>query len=106
MVERDFQAGLIKKIKSLFDGCIVLKNDPEYLQGIPDLLVLYKNKWAALECKKSSKASKRPNQEYYISKMDDMSFASFISPENEEEVLNDLQQAFRIRRTSRVPRSK
>lgn len=106
MVERDFQASLIKKIKARFDGCIVLKNDPEYLQGIPDLLVLYKNKWAALECKKSKGASRRPNQEYYVSKMDDMSFASFISPENEEEVLNELQQAFRIRRASRVSRSK
>ena len=106
MVERDFQAALIKKIKSRFKDCIILKNDPEYLQGIPDLLVLYKNKWAALECKKSDKAVKRPNQEYYVNKMDDMSFASFISPENEEEVLNDLQQAFRIRRTTRVSRSK
>lgn len=96
MVEKDFQAGLIKKIKKKFDGCIVIKNDPEYIQGIPDLLILYKDKWAALECKKSSNASRRPNQEYYVSKMDDMSFASFISPENEEEVLNGLQQTFRI----------
>jgi len=104
MVERDFQANLIKKIKARFEGCIVLKNDPEYLQGVPDLLVLYKNKWAALECKKSGKASRRPNQEYYVNKMDDMSFASFISPENEEEVLNDLQQTFRVRRSTRVSR--
>ena len=106
MVERDFQAGLIKRLKNTFEGCIVLKNDPEYLQGIPDLLILYKNKWAALECKKSSTAKKRPNQEYYVKKMSEMSFASFISPENEEEVINDLQQAFRIRRTTRVSRSK
>ena len=106
MVESKFQASLIKKIKDRFDGCIVLKNDPEYLQGIPDLLILYKNKWAALECKKTGRASKRPNQEYYVNKMDEMSFASFISPENEEEVLNDLQQAFRTRRTTRVTRSK
>lgn len=106
MVERDFQASLIKKIKDRFEGCMVLKNDPEYLQGIPDLLILYKNKWAALECKKSDHAKKRPNQEYYVNKMDDMSFASFISPENEEEVLNDLQQAFKSRRSARVPRSK
>ena len=106
MVERDFQAALIKKIKAMFEGCIVLKNDPEYLQGIPDLLILYKNKWAASECKKSKSASRRPNQEFYVRKMKDMSFASFIAPENEEEVLNELQQAFRVRRTSRVSRSK
>lgn len=106
MLENKYQSLLIKKIKDRFDGCIVLKNDPEYLQGVPDLLVLYKNKWAALECKKSGRAKKRPNQEYYVNKMNDMSFASFISPENEEEVLNDLQQTFRTRRTTRVPRSK
>jgi len=96
MVEKDFQADLIKKIKKRFDGCIVLKNDPEYIQGIPDLLILHNDKWAALECKRSSKAKHQPNQDYYVSKMDGMSFACFVSPENEEEVLNELQHAFRI----------
>ena len=96
MVEKDFQADLIKKIKKRFDGCIVLKNDPEYIQGIPDLLILHNDKWAALDCKRSSKAKHQPNPDYYVSKMDDMSFACFVSPENEEEVLNELQHAFRI----------
>lgn len=31
--ESEFQAKLIKKLKELFKGCIILKNDPEYLQG-------------------------------------------------------------------------
>ena len=70
-----------------------MKNDSSYIQGIPDLLVLHNDRWAALECKKNSKASKRPNQEYYVNKMDDMSFARFVCPENREEVLNDLQSA-------------
>ena len=91
-LERDFQAKLIKEIKKLFPGCIVMKNDPDYIQGIPDLLILYKNKWAALEVKISSKAGHRPNQDYYVKKMDDMSFAKFIYPENKEEVLYELQQ--------------
>ena len=78
-----------------------MKNDSSYIQGIPDLLVLHNDKWAALECKKNSKASKRPNQEYYINKMDGMSFARFVCPENREEVLNDLQSALQSRRTSR-----
>lgn len=95
MLESKFQARLIKKLKDMFEGCIVMKNDSGHIQGIPDLLVLYKNKWAALECKKSSKAKKQPNQEYYVQKMDEMSFSRFISPENEEEVLNDLQRTFR-----------
>lgn len=93
-LERDFQADLVKEIKKRFDGCIVTKLDT--IQGFPDLLILYKDRWATLECKRSSKASKRPNQEYYVKKMDEMSFSRFISPENREEVLSDLQQAFRI----------
>jgi hypothetical protein len=95
MLESKFQAKLIKKLKEMFEGCIVMKNDSGYIQGIPDLLVLYKDKWAALECKKSTKAKRQPNQEYYVQKMDEMSFSRFISPENEEEVLNDLQRTFR-----------
>lgn len=95
MKESDFQAKLIKELKALFPGCIVLKNDATYKQGIPDILVLFNDKWAALECKKSSKASRQPNQEYYVGKMNDMSFASFVCPENKEEVLNAIQQAFR-----------
>lgn len=101
MLENKFQANLIKDIKNRIPGCIVMKNDSSYIQGIPDLLVLHNDKWAALECKKNSKASKRPNQEYYINKMDDMSFARFVCPENSEEVLNDLQSALQSRRTSR-----
>ena len=94
MLERDFQAKLIKELKGQFPGCIVMKNDASYIQGIPDLLVLYKDKWAALECKKFGNASKQPNQVYYVDKMDAMSFARFVSPENMKEVLNELQQTF------------
>lgn len=75
-----------------------MKNDSGYIQGIPDLTILWKDKWALLECKQSASAPKRPNQELYIKKAGEMSFGSFIFPENEEEVLNDLQQAFGVRR--------
>lgn len=95
MLESKFQANLIRELKMIFPGCIVMKNDSGYIQGIPDLLVLYKNKWAALECKKNIKAKKQPNQEYYVSLMNNMSFSRFIYPENKEEVINDLQQAFK-----------
>lgn len=94
MLESEFQAALIRELKKRFPGCIVMKNDAGYLQGIPDLLVLYHDNWAALECKKSAKAARQPNQEYYVGKMDEMSFARFICPENEEEVLYELQQTF------------
>lgn len=101
MLENRFQAKLIKELKIMFDGCFVIKNDPNYIQGFPDLLILYKNKWAALECKKSEEDSFRPNQQYYINVLNDMSFASAIYPENKEEVLNELQQAFGARRSTR-----
>ena len=89
--ESEFQGNLIKKLKERFPGCMVLKNDPTYIQGIPDLLILHNDKWAALECKKSEKEKTRPNQPYYVEKMNGMSYASFIYPENEEEVLNEIQ---------------
>ena len=90
MLENKFQANLIREIKNMLPGCIVMKNDSSYIQGIPDLLILYKDKWASLECKKNARASKQPNQEYYIGMMDDMSFARFICPENKEDILNEL----------------
>lgn len=93
--ERDFQAKLIKDLKKIFEGCLVMKLDSSYIQGIPDLLVLYKDKWATLECKKFSKAARQPNQPYYVDLMNKMSFSRFICPENKEEVLHELQQTFK-----------
>lgn len=102
MKESEFQSELIKELKREFPGCMVLKNDPNYIQGIPDLIVLYKDKWAVLECKKEENAQHQPNQDYYISLMNGMSFAKFIYPENKEEILDELQRSFRVRRTSRI----
>ena len=92
-LERDFQAKLIKELKVMFKGCIIVKNDPNYIQGIPDLLILYNDRWAALDVKKSATAHHQPNQEYYVDLMDQMSFDAFIYPENKEEILYELQQA-------------
>lgn len=94
MLESIFQAKLIKELKSMFDGCLVMKLDSSYIQGIPDLLVLYNDKWAVLECKKSIRASRQPNQEYYVDLMDEMSFARFICPENKDIVLDELYLHF------------
>lgn len=92
-LERDFQAKLIKDLKNMFPGSIIMKTDPTYIQGLPDLLILHNDKWAALEVKRSATASKRPNQDYYVDKMDSMSYASFIYPENKEDVLDELRKA-------------
>lgn len=93
-IESGFQDKLIKELKIMFPGCIVMKNDSSYIQGIPDLLILYCDKWASLECKRNANAAKQPNQEYYVGLMNEMSFSKFIYPENKEEVLHELQQTF------------
>lgn len=93
--ERKFQAELIKDVKERFPECMVLKNDPNYIQGIPDLLILYKKHWASLECKRTSSSPHQPNQDYYVEKMNNMSFSRFIFPENKKEVLDELEQSFK-----------
>lgn len=92
--ENKFQGELIKDLKRMFPECMVLKNDPNYIQGVPDLLILHHNKWAALECKRSKDAPARPNQPYYVDKMSKMSYAAFIYPENKEAILHELSQSF------------
>lgn len=97
MNERAFQANLIAELRELFPGCIVIKNDANYIQGFPDLLILFRDHWGCLEVKAFSGAHLQPNQEYYISKLNEMSFAALVYPENKEEILDALQQAFGIR---------
>ena len=94
MAESRFKTNLIKEIKSLFPGCMVMHLDPNEIQGIPDLLVLYKGKWAVLEGKDYETAAHQPNQDYYVDLMNRMSFAAFIFPENKDEVLDDLYDYF------------
>ena len=95
-LESGFQDGLREDLKALFPGCMIFKM--EQLQGIPDLLILYKKMWATLECKKSANAKRQPNQEYYVGLMNGMSFSRFICPENKETVLKELTQFFTKRR--------
>ena len=101
-LESKYQKELIRKLQDMFPRCIVVKNDPNYIQGIPDLLVLHNDKWAALECKRNCRASHRPNQDYYVNRMEEMSFAAFIFPENEEYVLNRLKNYFEVKPKRKV----
>lgn len=102
MLERTYQTQLIKVLRKRFPGCVILKNDTDYMQGVPDLLLLWHDKWAMLEVKGHCDAPNQPNQQYYVEMLNEMSFAAFISPETEEEVLNALQQAFGPRRSTRL----
>ena len=93
MKESDFQKKLIDNINKLFPECVILKNDARYKQGIPDLIILNKNRWAILECKKRKKSHYQPNQNYYLDKLNNMSYASMICPENEKEVMDELYKS-------------
>jgi hypothetical protein len=105
VTENQYQAKLIRKLQKLFPGCVVVKNDPLYQQGIPDLTLLYESFWAALEVKASLTAKKQPNQGYFIRLLNRFSFAAFICPENEREVLGALQEAFESRRRTCILKS-
>ncbi len=94
MLESEYQATLIKKLKDLFYGCEILKNDANYKQGFPDLLIMFGRHYAVLEVKASEDAPYRPNQEWYLDKIQGMSFSATIYPENELEVLIALQEFF------------
>jgi hypothetical protein len=101
--ESEFQTRLIRKLRRMFPGCIILRNDANYLQGVPDILILWGNRWAVLEVKRNPTARTEPNQVHYVKIMNNMSFADFIYPENEEQVLRDLQRALGATRQARVP---
>lgn len=102
MLESTFKTKLINELEAMFPGCFIFHLDPNEYQGISDLLILYKDKWAILEGKRFKNASHRPNQDYYIDILNQMSFAQFIYPENKEEVLYELQQTFKPRRRTCV----
>lgn len=93
-LESKFQKELMDKIRDRYPGCVILKNDSSYIQGFPDWTILYKDKWAVLEAKRAKNAAKQPNQEYYVDKLNNMSFSRFVFPENSDEVLEDISKYF------------
>jgi hypothetical protein len=94
MKESKYQRTLVDKLYNLFPGCHIQRNDPRENQGIPDITIFWQDKWAMLEVKESASAGVRPNQEYHVNHFNSMSFAAFIFPKNEEQVLDELQRAF------------
>lgn len=104
MLERKYQAELIKRLRIRFPDCVILKNDSSYMQGVPDLILLWQDRWAMLEVKASKDSDEQPNQRWYVEKLGEMSFAAFIYPGNEEEVLDEIQRQFESRRKARASR--
>lgn len=101
-LESKFQKELMDAIREEYPGCVIIKNDPNYIQGFPDWTILYKNKWAVIEAKKEKNAPKQPNQDHYVEKLNNMSFSRFAYPENKEEVLSELRKTFKPRRATRT----
>jgi hypothetical protein len=95
MKETTYQHDLIKTIEKILPGCVIFKGNAAVTQGVPDLTILYQHRWAMLEVKTSRTAPQQPNQDYWVEHFDDMSYAAFIYPENEEQVLDELQRALR-----------
>lgn len=102
MTENEYQRKLIRKLRLMFPGCVIIKNDPGYQQGFPDLTIFFGERWAVLEVKADAEAMVQPNQQYFVEQLSELSFAAFIYPENEPEVLSALQQAFAVSGSARV----
>lgn len=101
--ESGFESRLIEELRRRYPGAVLLKNDPRHLQGIPDRLILYGPSWAAFEVKAHKTAPCRPNQKYYVDVLNEMSYASFVYPENEEVFLDEIHRALRKSWRTRVP---
>lgn len=97
-LESKFQKALMDEIRELYPGCVILKNDSSYIQGFPDWTILYEDRWAVLEAKRERGAKKQPNQEYYVDKLNQMSYSNFVYPENKDEVLEDLERVLKRKR--------
>lgn len=103
--ENSYQASLIKRLKREFPGAVVLKNDSSYQQGIPDLSIFYGPRWAVLEDKRDKDEPLRPNQQWWVDRMRDMSYAAIVFPQNEEEIFRELHYALEPRRHPRFLKS-
>lgn len=101
--ENDFQRQVVRELRELLPGCLVLKNDSSYIQGIPDLSVLSGECWAFIEIKRSADEPYRPNQEYYLEKAKNESMSWTLYPENKKEVFDEIQRSFAARGCTRIP---
>lgn len=90
--EADFQATIIKWLRH--NGCLVLKyqQNATTRAGIPDILFLKEGFWGAIEVKKAKNAPFRPGQKEMIAKMDEMSWAKAVYPENWADTQAELGQ--------------
>ena len=97
MSEATFRTKWLNKFKKLSPDIFIEFADPKRKNGIPDVIIFYKKKYARLETKRSKNASKRLHQQYYIDYFNSQGiYAAFLTPENQEEVYNALRRYFKI----------
>lgn len=91
MLEKDFQAKVIKELKAM--GLAVIKNQagPGVPTGFPDVLALGEGIYFALECKTSARAKKQPRQDYWVKKLNEWSYAAFIYPANHDKIMAEIK---------------
>lgn len=100
--ESKFERALVRELLRLYPGAFILKNDANLIQGFPDRLILFEDRWAAFEVKADETSGHRSNQDYYVDILNQMSYAEFVYPNNKERFLYELQQALRAPRRARV----
>lgn len=100
--ESRFQTQYQNMLEREFPGLIIVKVQTGYIQGFTDRLLLYADKWAALEFKRSADEVPQVNQPYWVDRLNRMSYAAFVYPENGREVLRDLQFTFQPNRAPRL----
>lgn len=98
--ESVFERKFIEELESIFPGCVIIKIFP-FCQGMPDRIILFENRWAMFEVKKERTSKHQPNQDEYVKHFNSMSYASFVYPENKDQVIHELQQALRSGRQTR-----
>ena len=90
MLEKNFQSKIIKYLKA--KGCVVIKyqQNATTQASIPDVIFLKDGFWGAIEVKKNKTARFRPGQKEMVAKMNDMSWAKVVYPENWSETQKEL----------------
>ncbi len=93
--ESEFKSKLYREIRERFPGSEVLPNDANYIQGIPDATVYFPNgRYFLLEGKREANSRRQPNQGYYVNESPLSNNAMFVSPDNKDEVLAELERRY------------
>jgi len=96
--EGKFKKKFKKDFLAVRPDVVIFEPDASRRRSDPDMLIIdgdgERQIWAALEFKESEDADHQPNQDYRVEKLSKKGYASFVYPENAEEVFHELEQLF------------